>query len=283
MKKQSSQFTRLRNIKYFLQRFTFVTLVLITFALMLIGKADTIVIDKVSSVITDIFKPVIVVMGAPANVVFGIIQNIEELAAIRDQNTRLRLDNSQLMKWASIANQLESENRQLRKYLSVVDEPFPEQIIARVVADTGGAFAKSVIITGGSNVGIEKGQAVVTEVGLVGRVTQAGNTAARVLLINDINSRIPVRVGEAGYRAILAGKNSIRPSIMYLGLKSPVSLGDNVITSGDAGAFPPGLQIGKVISIDNDNVLVDTFASRDRLQFVRVLKYKILTDFSEQK
>ena len=281
MKKQSSQFTRLGNIKYFLQRFTFVTLILITFALMLIGKADTIVIDKVSSVLTDIFKPALVVMGAPANAVSKIINNIEELASIRDQNTRLKEDNSLLMKWISIANQLESENRQLRKYLSVVDEPLPEQITARVVADTGGAFAQSIIITGGSSVGIRKGQAVVTEVGLVGRVTQAGNTSARVLLINDINSRIPVRVGASGYKAILAGNNSIRPTIIYLGLKSPVSLGDNVITSGDAGAFPPGLQIGKVISVDKDNILVDTFASRNRLQFVRVLKYKILTDLSK--
>ena len=278
MKQNSSKFSRLGNIRNFFQRFTFVTLIVITFTIMLIGKADTFIVNRISSAFTDLFRPVITIMGVPANAISQFITNIEELAAIRDQNTRLKQDNKTLMKWFSLANQLEDENRQLKKLLNVVDEPEAEEITARVVADTGGAFAQSIIITGGNTDGIQKGQAVVNEIGLVGRITQVGDSSSRVLLINDINSRIPVRVGEAGYNAILAGSNSLRPRIIYLGLKRSVGLGDKVITSGDAGAFPPGLPIGKVVSIDKKNILVETFASRDRLQFVRVLKYKVLTD-----
>ena len=278
MKQNSSKFARLGNIKNFFQRFTFITLIVITFAIMLIGKADTLIVNKVNSTLSDLFRPIISMMSIPASAVSQFVKNIEELADIRDQNARLRQDNKNLMKWFSIASQLEKENYQLKKLLNVVDEPEAEKITARVVADTGGAFAQSVIITGGNRDGIRKGQAVVNEIGLIGRITQVGNSSSRVLLINDINSRIPVRVGDAGYNAILAGNNSLRPSIIYLGLKRPVSLGDKVITSGDAGAFPPGLPIGKVVSVDKQNIFVETFASRDRLQFVNVLKYKVLTD-----
>ena len=268
----------LGNIRNFFQRFTFITLILITFTIMLIGKADTFIVNRISSAFTDLFRPVITIMGVPANAISQFMKNIEELAAIRDQNTRLKQDNKTLMRWFSLASQLEAENQQLKKLLNVIDEPEAEEITARVVADTGGAFAQSIIITGGNKDGIQKGQAVVNEIGLVGRITQVGNSSSRVLLINDINSRIPVRVGDAGYNAILSGNNSLRPRIIYLGLKRSVSLGDKVITSGDAGAFPPGLPIGKVVSIDKKNILVETFASRDKLQFVRVLKYKVLTD-----
>ncbi len=278
MKQNSSKFSRLGNIRNFFQRFTFITLILITFTIMLIGKADTFIVNRISSAFTDLFRPVITIMGVPANAISQFIKNIEELAAIRDQNTRLKQDNKTLMRWFSLASQLEAENQQLKKLLNVIDEPEAEEITARVVADTGGAFAQSIIITGGNKDGIQKGQAVVNEIGLVGRITQVGNSSSRVLLINDINSRIPVRVGDAGYNAILSGNNSLRPRIIYLGLKRSVSLGDKVITSGDAGAFPPGLPIGKVVSIDKKNILVETFASRDKLQFVRVLKYKVLTD-----
>ena len=278
MKQNSSKFSRLGNIRSFFQRFTFITLIVITFTIMLIGKADTFIVNRISSAFTDLLRPVITIMGVPANAISQFIKNIEELAAIRDQNTRLKKDNKTLMRWFSLASQLEDENQQLRKLLNVVDEPEAEEITARVVADTGGAFAQSIIITGGNKDGIQKGQAVVNEIGLVGRITQVGKSSSRVLLINDINSRIPVRVGDAGYNAILAGSNSLRPRVIYLGLKRSVSLGDKVITSGDAGAFPPGLPIGKVVSIDKKNILVETFASRDKLQFVRVLKYKVLTD-----
>ena len=278
MKQNSSKFARLGNIRNFFQRFAFISLISIFFAIMLIGKADTLIVNKVNSTLSDLFSPLISMMSAPASAVSQFVKNIEELADIRDQNARLREDNKNLMKWFSIASQLENENQQLKKLLNVVDEPEAEKVTARVVADTGGAFAQSVIITGGNKDGIQKGQAVVNDIGLIGRVTQVGNSSSRVLLINDINSRIPVRVGDAGYNAILAGNNSLRPSIIYLGLKRPVNLGDKVITSGDAGAFPPGLPIGKVVSVDKKNILVETFASRDGLQFVNVLKYKVLTD-----
>ena len=129
------------------------------------------------------------------------------------------------------------------------------------------------MITAGQSGGVKKGQVVMTGEGLVGRVMQAGLYSARVLLITDINSRIPVQVGEAGNRAILAGDNSLRPRLLFLGNASAAAPGDKIVTSGDAEAFPPGIPIGQVSRVDEGVVEVEPFVVRDKIQHVRVADY----------
>ena len=273
MKQPTGQISRLGTFKYLLQRFAFLSLIGLTFALMLIGKADTILVERARMAVTDAVTPILRVMAEPAAGISQFVTNIRELAAIRQQNADLREANTRLLEWQAVAQKLENENRQLRGLLGTVYEPEARSISARVVADSGGAFAQSILITAGSRDGVAKGQAVVTGEGLVGRVTQSGFRSARVLLVTDINSRIPVRVGEAGDRAILAGDNSPRPLLNYLGMKSAVAPGDRIVTSGDAGAFPPGLPVGRVVVADETTVLVEPYASRDRLQFVEALDF----------
>ena len=273
MKQPTGQISRLGTFKYLAQRFAFLSLIGLTFALMLIGKADTVIVERVSMAVSDAVTPILRVMAEPAASISKFVTNVQELGAIREQNTDLREINARLLEWQAVAQKLENENRQLRALLGTVNEPEARAVSARVVADYGGAFAQSVLITAGGRDGVAKGQAVVTGEGLTGRVAQAGYRSARVLLITDINSRIPVRVGEAGDRAILAGNNSPRPSLIFLGVKSAIAPGDRVVTSGDAGAFPPGLPVGRVVVADESSALIEPFVSRDRLQYVEVLDF----------
>lgn len=240
---------------------------------MLIGKADTILVDRARMVINDAVAPILRVMAEPAATVSQFVDNIQELAAIRGQNTELREANRRLLEWLAVAQKLENENRQLRDLLGTVDSPNVRSITARVVADSGGVFVQSILIMAGGREGVTKGQAVITSEGLVGRVTQAGFRSSRALLITDINSRIPVRVGEAGDRAILSGDNSSRPKLIFLGARSAAVPGDRIVTSGDAGAFPPGIPVGRVAAVDDTRVIVEPFVNRDRLQYVRILDF----------
>jgi rod shape-determining protein MreC len=265
--------SRLGTVKYLVQRFTFLSLIGLTFALMLIGKADTILVERARMVVSDAVTPILRVMVEPAAAISQFVTNLSELAAIREQNADLREANTRLLEWQAVAQTLETENSQLRGLLGTVSDPEKRSVTARVVADSGGAFAQSVLITAGSRNGVTKGQAVTTAEGLVGRITQVGYRSSRVLLITDINSRIPVRVGEAGGRAILSGDNSLRPKLNYLGAKLAAAPGDRVVTSGDAGAFLPGLPVGRIVSIDEKNVTVEPFVSRDRVQYVEVLDF----------
>lgn len=281
MKQGTGYISRILTLKSLIQRFAFLSLVVIIFAIMLIGKADTILFERLQTSVVDIFTPVLSVMATPARTISTFASNIRELGAIREKNSELTQHNQRLLKWQAVANKLEDENRQLRRLLATVEETGVREISARVVTDPGGVFAKSVLVTAGSLSGVEKGQAVVTGEGLVGRVTQSGYRSSRILLLTDINSRIPVRVGDSGEKAVLSGDNSLRPKLTYLSVESMVKPGDRVVTSGDAASFPPGLPVGRVIMSDNTALAVQPFVMWDRLQYVEILDFGmagILTD-----
>jgi rod shape-determining protein MreC len=240
---------------------------------MLIGKADTILVERARSAITDAVVPILRILSEPANAIANTISNVRELAAIREQNADLRDANERLLQWQSIAQRLEAENRSLKALLSLVPEPTAQFVSARVVGDTGGTFAQTLLITAGTSDGVDKGDVVTTGEGLVGRVVHVGARSARVLLITDINSRIPVVVGDAGNRAILVGDNGLRPRLLYVGVKTVVVPGDKVLTSGDAEAFPPGLPVGRVARVQDGVIEVEPYVSRDKLQHVRVVDF----------
>jgi rod shape-determining protein MreC len=263
----------LGTLKTLVQRFAFLSLIALTFALMLIGKADTVLVERARVAITDALVPILRVLSQPANAVAETIGNFRELAAIREQNSSLRDANERLLQWQAIAQRLEAENRSLKALLALAPEPTAAFVSARVVGDTGGAFAQSIIVTAGATDGVGKGDVVVTGEGLVGRVLQAGARSSRVLLITDINSRIPVVVGEAQNRAILVGDNGLRPRLLYTGTKTVVTPGDKVMTSGDAEAFPPGLPVGRVARVQDGIITVEPYVSRDKLQHVRIVDY----------
>ncbi|MSO99233.1 MAG: rod shape-determining protein MreC [Rhodospirillaceae bacterium] len=269
----TGQITRLGTLKNLLQRFAFLSLIAITFALMLIGKADTVLVERARIAITDAVVPILRVLSQPANAIAESIANFRELAAIREQNSALRDANEQLLQWQAIAQKLESENRSLKSLLALVPEPTAAFVSARVVGDTGGTFAQSILVTAGASDGVGKGDVVTTGEGLVGRVLQAGVHSSRVLLITDINSRIPVIVGEGANRAILVGDNGLRPRLLYVGAKTSIAPGDKVTTSGDAEAFPPGIPVGRVARVQDGVIEIEPFVSRDKLQHVRLVNY----------
>lgn len=273
MRQSTGQISRFGTFKSLLQRFAFLSLIALTFALMLIGKADTVLVERARVAVTDAVAPILRVMSEPAAAISDVVANVRELAAIREQNAELREANERLLRWQSVAQKLEAENRSLRSLLALVPDPNASFVTGRVVADAGGAFAQSVIVMAGSSDGVRKGQVVMTGEGLVGRVMLAGTNSSRVLLITDINSRIPVVVGEAGHRAVLAGNNSGRPRLLFLGSKTAATPGDKVMTSGDAKAFPPSLPVGQVVRVEDGIVEVEPYVARDKLQHVRIADY----------
>lgn len=282
MRQSTGQISRLGTLKSLLQRFAFLSLIGITFGLMLIGKADTVLVERARTAVTDAITPILRVMSEPAAVIANFVNNIRELAAIREENAQLREQNARLLQWQSVAQRQEVENRSMRGLLSAIPEPDSHFVTARVVADMGGAFAQSIIITAGSEAGVKKGQVVMTGDGVIGRVTQAGLYSSRVLLITDINSRIPVLVGEAGNRAILVGDNGMRLRLLYLANKNAAVQGDKVVTSGDGEAFPPGLPIGQVTRVEDGVFEVEPFVVRDKVQYVRVVDYGLTGLLADQ-
>jgi rod shape-determining protein MreC len=104
-------------------------------------------------------------------------------------------------------------------------------------------------------------------------VVDVGEWSSRVLLITDINSRIPVLLETSRYRAVLAGDNSDRPRLAYVQPDTPVAIGDRVVTSGTGGMFPAGLPIGVVASVEDRVIRVAPLAALDRVEHVRLVDF----------
>lgn len=262
-------------VRIWAQRFAFLVLLTLAFALMLLSKAETGALERVRTVIVDVATPVLDVMSRPVEAGRSAASTVENFFIVHAENSRLREENERLLRWMLTAQQLEVENATLRAQLEFVPEVAPRSITARVVADTGGSFFHSLLINAGARNFVQRGQAVVSHGGLVGRVAEVGDRSARVLLLTDLNSRIPAIVEATGDRVIVSGNNTPWPTVTYLATNSPVSSGDRVLTSGHGGVFPPGLMIGTVSEASETRVVIQPSVPLSELSEARILDYGV--------
>lgn len=260
-------------IKAWAQRFAVLLLIGASFGLMLLGKADVAMIERARTVVSDAVAPVLDAASRPVATVADVLREGKELAALRAENAALRRENRRLEHWRTVAHRLEAENQALSQLLNLAPEPNSRYVTGRVIADSGGAFARSVLITAGRQQDVAKGQAAMTGDGLAGRVAEVGRTSARVLLITDINSRIPVVIQSTRQRAILAGDNSDMPQLRYLPDDAAVSRGQRIVTSGHGGVFPPGLPVGRVAKAQDGDIRVSPLVDWNRMEYLRVVDY----------
>jgi len=172
-----------------------------------------------------------------------------------------------------VALALDAENETLKANLHWIPDPAPSYVTARVVADAGGVYARSVLISIGPNHSVVKGEIALDDRGLVGRVTEVGARSARVLLLTDLNSRVPVTLEGSHARAMLVGTNAGRPRLMYWPEGVVPAEGERVVTSAEANAFPAGLPVGVVRYSASHVAEVQPTARLDRLEVVRLLDY----------
>lgn len=251
-------------------------------ALLLLGRAETYVFDEARQVVTDMTAPLLEIASRPVSAARRVVERTDEYAYVFDENERLRAENARLLAWKDAALRLESKLARYEALLNVQIDPAIRYVSGRVVSDNGGPFVDTVIVNVGREAGAKSGDGVIDTDGLVGRVVATGERASRILLLTDLNSRIPVVVEPAHYKAVLAGDNTDWPRLEYLASTSSVSPGDRVVTSGDGGLLPPGIPVGLVIQTSDGFLRVQTFADRDRLDFVRILKYEFPSQIDRQ-
>lgn len=255
------------------ERITVPFLVVISVTMIVVGKADQMVFESVRTSVTDAIGPVLDVLARPVAALDTAIDRAQNILSVDKENARLVEENQRLLGWRQAALTLASENTELRELLKLAPEPPVSYLTARVISDSGGAYSKSVIVNAGRENGVVRGEAAATGDGLAGRVSEVGSRTARVLLMTDLNSRVPVVIEGSRQRAILAGDNSERPGLRYLDSGSAVSIGDRIVTSGQGGVFPPGLPVGVVAALDGEYPRVEPYADLSRLNYLRLLDY----------
>src|SRR5436190_397177 len=256
-----------------IQRTTLPLLVLLSVAVVLLGKADQTMLDSVRIAITDAVAPALDLASRPVAGVSSMVDRVHGVIALYSENRRLEQENEKLLQWQQTAMRLAADNKQLRGLLKAMPEPAVSYATARVIANSGGAYVRMVMINAGGEEGLARGQAVITGDGLVGRLTEVGSRAARVLLITDLNSRIPVKIEGSNTGAVLAGDNSERPRLLYVRSPEALKIGDRVVTSGEGGVFPPDLPVGMVSAVGPAGPRVEPYVELSQLGYVLAVDY----------
>lgn len=230
-----------------------------------IAGARVAIADAVSPVLRTIMIPLEPLRSAGAAIGLA-LERADDLDHLANENQRLK-------GWEARAKDLEwqlSELGAVAKTARDQDMPF---VTARVMATSSGPFVRSAIINAGEIEKLKSGYPVLAGDGLAARVAAVGRGVSRVLLITDVESRIPVFVGQQAARAILAGDNGPAPRLLFLAPDATVKAGDEVVTSGIGGIYPRGLRIGTVAG-GSERPTVSVHADLDRLEYVSILFYE---------
>lgn len=259
--------------KQWAYRGSLVLMVTASAMLFVMSKTGNPAAERLKTTVMDVVAPVLAVAASPFDAIHDGAVWVEELGALRSENIALKNENVQLLKWQTAAKDMEEENKSLRDLLKVVPSQTHAYVTARIVSDMSGPYVHSALINGGSENGIRKNQAVINENGLIGRTLDVGNSSSRVLLLSDINSRVPVVAERTHEKSILSGNNEVLPVLSYLAANSKIKVGDRIVTSGDGGVFPAGIAVGIVSAIEKGEVKVQPYVDPTAIAYVSAIDY----------
>lgn len=263
-------------MRRFGQSFTAIFFLILSLALLVFGRSQANFIENIRAEIFGVFVPAIMVVDIPREATEGLSDWINDIATVYSDNEFLREENAALKQQLISSTEIAIDNLRLKNLLKIKDGTVLTITASRIVSDSNSPFFKSMLINSGTNDGVEKGHAVVNEEGVIGRTINVANNSARVLLLNDINSRIPVKFANTGVNIILSGDNSQLLKIIFMPNDEMVKIGDQILTSGMGGIFPPDLPVGYVSEITElGQVKVKPAVNLNRLNYVSVIEYEI--------
>ncbi len=255
------------------RRLSLVLLLLAAFFILALQLSKRDRLEAIRGHVVSVLSPVLEVLGLPIDYAHGLASQLGGWVGIADENAMLKAENARLQTMEDDVRVLRAENRYLRKVLNVVPEPMERKVTARVIGDASGIYNHSLLINAGTEDGVEIGMVALSDKGIVGRIVSAEANSARVLLLTDINSRVPVISEFSRERAMAQGSNGDLVRLNYLPEDSRIKIGEQIITSGDGIYFPIGVGIGLVENIDNNDIWVRPFYDKQRLEYVVLVKF----------
>jgi rod shape-determining protein MreC len=241
--------------------------------LVIAGKAHFVPFERARAAISDRTAPLLQAMNRPVVATTRWVQGIGHFFDVYSENQRLREENAVLLQWRGAALSLDQRVKQYQQLLKTVPNASYDAVNAQVIARSSQPFLETVVLNAGKRSGVRAGQAVVDARGLLGRIYVAGDHTSWVILLNDLNSRIPVRIRPGNAEGILLGNNTEEPSIEALPQELKLANGADVVTSGDGGLLPAGLPVGLVVSKGRERK-VALYANPLAAEEVRILDFR---------
>jgi rod shape-determining protein MreC len=245
--------------------------------LLLAGRTQILPFDRARTTLSDWSRPVLEVVSAPVDAVGRWLGGIGHFFNVYSENIKLKQQNARLRQWQSAALALEARMKRYQLLLNAVPDPSLSSVTARVIGRASRPFLQTTVLNAGKHDGVKPGQAVTDDRGMLGRIYLAGDRTSWVILLTDLNSRIPVAIQPGNAQAIMAGDNSDAPALEALSQNAKLKQGEEVVTSGDGGLLPPGLPVGVVIN-DGGQLRVALFADPATADEVRIVDFKAGTE-----
>ena len=249
-----------------------ITVTALCVLILLVSLSGFVKFENLRGVTANTIAPAVSTLASPLRAFGSFLSNATSFNEMRAELDEVRRENERLNEWFHTAQLLGAENQSLRALLNVNLNGHPSFLTTRLVIDPKSPYVKSALIAAGRNDGIEIGQAVIGENGLLGRVIEVFSKTSRILMTTDINSRLPVRIAGTQQKAILGGTNENMLELDYVPQAITVEKGMKIITSGDGRLMPAGLPVGEIVAVREKKIEVAPYATYEQSNYVRVLK-----------
>lgn len=237
------------------------------------SKVNKEVNTDISMFFVDISLPIVDLASAPFSGASDIFSGMKDLVNAKRENAVLRMENEKLKSLYITSLNINQENQELKDALKFVSLKSTNYKAARLIGRSHQMYSSNVFIDVGSESDIKEDNVVTGKYSVIGRVAQVASNKSRIMLITDVNSRIPVITSKSRTRGILIGNNGNNMEIIYLDKKHRIKPGDMVFTSGDGDSLPPGLLVGIVKKASRTSVSVAPAESINNLGIVTVIDY----------
>ena len=227
---------------------------LLSFYILTVSARGQLKNEPVGAVLMWVLRPLQIVVQGTANWLIGIQENYLTLSGFKSENERLRKRILALEVERQRLLEAEATNRKLQKLLDFRVQLPGKPVTASIIANSASSWFQGCILDKGSADGVHKDMAVVTPLGIVGKVVSVTGRSAKVILLTDANSGIDVMVQRSRSRGIVSGSLDSGTVLKYMKRSEDVQVGDRLITSGLDGVFPKGLLAGTVIKVNKQSL-----------------------------
>ena len=255
------------------QKFSLFVLILISITIFAIDITQIKPVKILRSLINDSIYRISAISSSPIRFTSSTKDFFVKQVFVYKENEKLKLEIQELKKQKFDNSYLETQNKQLQEVVELDKKLAFTTVGAKIMLDKNSPYLNSAIINKGSNSGIKLGMPVLSKGHLVGRIVEVNYLSSRILLLNDLNSKIPVVISPSGDQAILSGTGKIKPSLEYLPENFYPEENSLVYTSGKDRVLVPGISIGQAL-MEDGRVKVKLFTDPTQIFLVNVVLEK---------
>jgi rod shape-determining protein MreC len=223
------------------------------------------------SSVAELTAPISTGMATVANGIGSIPSGIGHYFGVKSENARLRKQLAAQHELLMRARLLSYDNHRLKHLLELRDRSTATVTAARLISSSASSTRRFALLNAGFRQGVRPGMPVSGPHGVIGRILETGPDTARVLLVTDPESAVPVRRTRDGVPAIANGRGDALLEIHPVSLvDKPFKVGDVLLSSGTGGLYPPDIPVARVIGLDRDGALAVPFEQPDTLDYAIV-------------